>query len=76
MNKKPARPTLDFSVLWRVIKLLYQFYPRLLPLVGVCIVAAAPVAALVELYTKGGADTVTVPIAASLLLTAAALLIA
>lgn len=38
--------------------------------------AAAPVAALVELYTKGGADTVTVPIAASLLLTAAALLIA
>ena len=35
---------------------------------------AAPVSALVELYTKRGADTVTVPIAASLLLTAAAFL--
>lgn len=34
----------------------------------------APVSALVELYTKRGADTVTVPIAASLVLTAAALL--
>ena len=34
----------------------------------------APVSALVELYTKRGADTVTVPIAASLVLTTAALL--
>ena len=35
----------------------------------------APVAALVELYTKHGLDTVTVPLAASVLLTAAAYLI-
>ena len=52
MNKKPSRPTLDFSVLGRVIKLLYQFYPRLLPLVGVCIVAAAAVAAAPAVFTQ------------------------
>ncbi len=52
MNKKPTRPTLDFSALGRVIKLLYQFYPRLLPLVGVCIVAAAAVAAAPAVFTQ------------------------
>ncbi len=52
MNKKPTRPTLDFSVLWRVIKMLYRFYPRLLPLVGVCIIAAATVAAMPAIFTQ------------------------
>ena len=52
MNKTPTRPALDFSVLARVIKLLYQFYPRLLPLVGVCIVAAATVAAAPAIFTQ------------------------
>ncbi len=52
MNKKPTRPALDFSVLGRVIKLLYQFYPRLLPLVGGCIVAAAAVAAAPAIFTQ------------------------
>ncbi len=52
MNKKPTRPALDFSVLGRVIKMLYQFYPRLLPLVGVCIIAAAAVAAIPAIFTQ------------------------
>ena len=52
MNKKPARPTLDFSALGRVIKMLYGFYPRLLPLVGVCIVFAAAVAAMPAIFTQ------------------------
>ena len=52
MNKKPTRPVLDFSVLGRVIKMLYQFYPRLLPLVGVCIIAAAAVAAIPAIFTQ------------------------
>ena len=52
MNKKPARPTLDFSVLWRVSKMLYRFYPRLLPVVGVCIIAAAAVAAVPAIFTQ------------------------
>ena len=47
-----------------------------LPLGTILVVSLvmAPVAALVELYTKRGLDTVTVPIAASLILGAAALL--
>ena len=52
MNKKPSRPPMDFSVLWRVIKMLYGFYPRLLPLVGVCIIAAATVAAMPAIFTQ------------------------
>ena len=55
---------------------LLTMSPFSVPASLIIALAAAPVAALVELYTKGGADTVTVPIAASLLLTAAALLIA
>ncbi len=51
MNK-PKRPPMNFAVLGRVIKLLYQFYPRLLPLVGVCIVAAAAVAAIPAVFTQ------------------------
>ena len=52
MNKKPSRPTLDFSALGRVIKMLYQFYPRLLPLVGVCIITAAAVASIPAIFTQ------------------------
>ncbi len=52
MNKKPTRPTLDFAVLGRVIKMLYQFYPRLLPIVGVCIVASAAVASIPAIFTQ------------------------
>ncbi len=52
MNKKSTRPALDFSVLGRVVKMLYQFYPRLLPLVGVCIIAAAAVAAIPAIFTQ------------------------
>ncbi len=46
------RPPMDFAVLGRVIKLLYQFYPRLLPLVGVCVVASAAVASIPAVFTQ------------------------
>ncbi len=55
-----------------VLLIMSPFTPTAALLVSL---AVAPVAALVELYTKHGSDTVTVPIAASLLLTAASYLI-
>lgn len=45
-----------------------------LPRVLILLLIIAPVAALVELYTKYGLDTVTVPIVVSLILSVAALL--
>ncbi len=53
MNKQPKkRPPMNLAVLGRVIKLLYQFYPRLIPLVGVCIVCAATVASIPAVFTQ------------------------
>ncbi len=52
MNKQQKRPSMNFSVLGRVIRLLYQFYPRLLPIAGVCIVLSAAVAAVPAIFTQ------------------------
>ena len=46
----------------------------LIQILDLCLIIA-PVSAFVELYTKHGLDTITVPIAASLILGAAALIL-
>ncbi len=67
MNKPHKRPAMDFAVLGRVIKLLYGFYPRLLPLVGMCIIASAAVASIPAIFTQKVLKIVTDCLAAGTL---------
>ncbi len=59
MSNPRKRPAMDFSVLGRVLKLLYGFYPRLLPLVGVCIIASSAVASIPAIFTQKVLKVVT-----------------
>ena len=65
MNKGPMKGKMpaggrkiDFNVLGRVIKLLFRFYPRLMPIVIVCMVFSAVVAACPALFTQQIIDAV------------------
>ena len=49
---KPPKRKLDFSVLGRVVKLLFHYYPRLLPLTLVCILFGAVVSAIPALFLQ------------------------
>ncbi len=51
-KQQKKRPPMNFAVLGRVIKLLYQFYPRLIPIVAVCIVCSATVASIPAIFTQ------------------------
>ena len=52
------RPQVKKGTLPRVIKLLYQFYPKLIPVVIFCIIFAAIVNAIPALFTKDILDII------------------
>ena len=47
-----GRPKLDFATLGRVIKLLFHFYPRLIPLTIFCIVFSAIVSSIPAIFQQ------------------------
>jgi len=49
---KNGKRKIDFKLLGRVIKLLFSFYPRLMPLVVVCMILSAIVASTPALFTQ------------------------
>ena len=52
MNPAGGRPKLDFATLGRVIKLLFGFYPRLIPLTIFCIVFSAVVSSIPAIFQQ------------------------
>lgn len=50
-DKMPPRK-IDFKKLGRVIKMLFGFYPVLVPVTGICILFSAGVSAIPALFTK------------------------
>ncbi len=56
MNKQKSnqlpRRKLDIGTLWRVIRLLFQFYPRLIPLTIFCIVFSAIVSSIPAIFQQ------------------------
>ncbi len=50
--KHPPKPKMNFKVLGRVVKFLWQSYPVLIPVACVCIILAAVVAALPAVFTQ------------------------
>ena len=53
------RPKLKKETLPRTLKMLYQFYPGLIPIVVVCIVFAAIVNSIPSIFTKNILDIIT-----------------
>ncbi|MBQ6849057.1 MAG: ABC transporter ATP-binding protein [Clostridia bacterium] len=53
------RPKLKKETLPRTLKLLYQFYPKLIPIVVVCIIFAAIVNSIPAIFTKNILDIIT-----------------
>ena len=53
------RPKLKKETLPRTLKMLYQFYPKLIPIVVVCIVFAAIVNSIPSIFTKNILDVIT-----------------
>ena len=56
-NSTPAKMPggkrkIDFKMLGRVIKLLFRFYPRLLPIAMLCMVLSAMVSACPAIFTQ------------------------
>ena len=47
-----GKPKLDFRKLGRLLKMLYKYYPVLLPLIGVCIIFSAIVSAIPATFTE------------------------
>ncbi len=54
------RKKLDFKILTRVIKLLFKFYPKLLPLIIACILFSAVTAAIPSLFTQSIIENIEV----------------
>ena len=54
------RPKVKKETLPRVLKLLYQFYPKLIPVVVFCIIFAAIVNAIPAMFTKNILDVIEV----------------
>ena len=55
---KPGARKIDFKMLGRVIKMLFGFYPRLLPLAMICMVFSAIVAAIPAIFVQQIINTV------------------
>ena len=53
------RPKLKKETLPRTLKMLYQFYPKLIPIVVVCIIFAAIVNSIPAIFTKNILDVIT-----------------
>ena len=51
-NEKMPPRKIDFKKLGRVIKMLFGFYPVLVPVTGLCILFSAGVSAIPSLFTK------------------------
>ena len=51
-NGGRPKKKMNFKVLGRVMKLLFKFYPVLIPIVGVCIVTSALVSAIPSVFTQ------------------------
>ncbi len=51
-GKKPGRPPMNFKVLGRLMKFLFKAYPVLMPLMIVCILFSAAVAAIPAVFTQ------------------------
>ncbi len=49
---KNGKRKIDFKLLGRVIKLLFSYYPRLMPLVIVCMVVSAAISACPAIFTQ------------------------
>ena len=49
---KNGKRKIDFKLLGRVIKLLFSFYPRLMPVVVACMIGSAIVASIPALFTQ------------------------
>ena len=46
------RPPMDFSILWRVLKMLYRSYPGLILLTAVCIIFSAIVSSIPAIFIQ------------------------
>ncbi len=55
----PMKPKLNFSTLGRVIKLLFSFYPVLIPIAIVCIVFSAITAAIPAIFLEQVTNAIT-----------------
>ncbi|MBO5898657.1 MAG: ABC transporter ATP-binding protein, partial [Clostridia bacterium] len=51
-NGKPPARKIDFRMLGRVVKLLFSFYPRLLPVAMCCMIFSAIVSAIPSIFTQ------------------------
>jgi len=51
-EKMPPRPAANMRNLGRVVKMLFEYYPVLAPVTGVCILLSAIVSAIPSLFTK------------------------
>lgn len=49
---RAPRGKMNFPALWRAVKMLYSFYPRLLPFVLVCIIFSSATSAIPSLFTQ------------------------
>ncbi len=58
-KEKKAAPTADIRILGRVLKMLWQSYPVLLPVTCVCIVFSAIVSAIPSIFTKNVLEVIT-----------------
>ena len=72
LTRLPLR-LIFLSLLYRKLQNIRSGF-SLVQILDLCLIIA-PVSAFVELYTKHGLDTITVPIAASLILGAASLIL-
>ncbi len=58
-NQKPMKRRLDGKVLWRLVKMLFSYYPVLLPVSIACIVFAAITAAIPAVFLKEVTNVIT-----------------
>ena len=49
---KNGKRKIDFKLLGKIIKLLFGYYPKLMPIVIVCMVASAAIAACPAIFTQ------------------------
>jgi ATP-binding cassette subfamily B protein len=47
-----GKPKLDFRKLGRLLKMLWKYYPVLLPVIGVCIIFSSIVSAIPSTFTE------------------------
>ena len=52
MSKRPPMPKRGFAGLGRILKMLFRFYPVLLPVTMICIVVSAVVSSIPSIFTQ------------------------